>query len=537
MKLFWAQVNKSMRLLPHFCDVSRCTKYVYGLITLLLTCATAYGQSAFRNVTSSAGIDHSYIDWRYGGGVAANFNGDGHIDLFITSGSGFNNKLYLNRGNASFRDASLEAGLTDTLASVSVVCGDIDNDGDLDLYVSNYLGPNKLYVNDGNASFVDMAREAGVDDRGPGSSIAMADYDSDGFLDIYLLNRSSGDPCIFFRNNGDGTFTDVTTETKTRVSGWWLGVGFFDFDLDRDLDLFLVNEFGVDIIFRNDGNGSFTNYTSASKLGPSEGMGFDFADYDNDGDFDIHIADFNHDPLLRNNGDGTFTNVARDVGVVNAGIGWGVNFLDYDNDGDKDLFVVNGAVGEASTQRDIPNMFYRNRGDGTFESTDDALELSYVTNGRGSVAADFNNDGYVDLFFVGIHGYKSSLFLNSGGSNNWIVLRLEGTRSNRSAVGARVELRAGSMSQVDEVRAGSSYASMQSLELEFGIGTNRMVDAITVFWPSGQVQRLFDINPNQILTITEPSEDSENRNEISPDVITLSQNYPNPFNGGTDIPY
>lgn len=514
-------------------------KKLLFLLALTTSNQAAFAQSVFVDATAQAQIEHQYVGQLYGGGVACgDFNNDGWLDLYVVNGQGKPNLLYLNQGNGAFAERAKSAGVADEQMSIGAVCGDVDNDGDLDIFLVNSLGKNRLYLNDGAANFTDVAEVAGVADNKPGISAALADYDHDGWLDLYVINYSTNTySSVFYRNNGNGTFTDVTAATQTSVTGRSLGVSFFDYDLDGDQDLYVVDEYTVDHLFRNERNGTFTDVSTAAKLFKTDGMGLDLADYDNDGDFDVYIGDYYHDPLLRNNGDGTFTNVATQTGIDNDGVGWGVNFMDYDNDGDKDLYVINGPM--MILPREKPNVFYNNNGNGTFTRMGGFMGGEYKGEGRGSVTADFNRDGYLDVFFVcGARG-KSKLLLNKGSGANWVVLNLVGTKSNRSAIGARVELFAANMKQVDEVRAGSSYASMHPLELEFGVRNATQIERVLVYWPSGIKQEVANLAVNQIHTLTEPERSNAVAGNVVnlPKTFTLSQNFPNPFNPETKISY
>ena len=514
------------------------------LVSLMMI-SIVFGQAPFTDITVQTGINFKHNGYVYGGGVAAgDFNNDGHIDLFIPDGIGYRNRLYLNNGNFSFSDQPLSASVADTASDgMGVVAGDIDNDGDLDLYVTNYRNENKLFLNDGSGFFTDATEQAGVGDPGPGTSTARFDYNNDGYLDNYVLNHSNVavvSANILYRNNGDGTFTDVTEASNMGYSGSSLAVGSCDFNNDGAVDIIVVDEFNVDAFYRNNGDGTFTNVSDSLGIPLGEGMGIDFTDYDNDGDFDIYIANYYTDSFLQNNGDGTFTDVATAIGIVNYGIGWGVNVLDYDNDGYQDIYTVNGAM--IYLEQDRPNRLYHNNGDGTFTDMAEEFGVNFKGDGRGSVRADFNSDGYVDIFFISVLRGQAVMYQNNGGENSWITLKLEGTQSNRDAVGARVEVITGTQRQIREVRAGSSYASTHPLDLNFGLAQASIIDSIVIYWPRGAIQRLSAVDINQILSISELSEtldlDTLEDEPIQhPNSITLLSNAPNPFNSKTVIHY
>lgn len=500
--------------------MKKCKNYRILFLAALFA-NTAFSQGGFVDVTETAGIDHEYAGYEYGGGAACgDFNNDGYLDIFLPGGNNQPHKLYLNQNDGTFIDVAATSGLTDVQIGVGAVCGDVDNDGDLDIYLACFNGLDRLYLNDGNATFTDITASAGISNPGPGLSAAMADYDNDGDLDIYVINRSLVTESIFYRNNGNLTFTDITRQSRTGVKGQSLGVGFFDYDLDGDQDLMVVDEFKDDHLFRNNGNGSFTDVSDAANLFSSDGMGVDFADYDNDGDFDIYIGDFYGDPLQKNNGDGTFTNVAGEAGIDNDGIGWGVNFMDADNDGDRDVYVINGYMNGLGPER--PNVFYSNNGDGSFSKKGDGFGTDILLEGRGSIRADFDRNGYLDIFFVSIKDGKSKLLLNKGGNNNWIGLKLIGQESNRSAIGARVEVRTGNDVQVDEVRSGASYTSMHSLELSFGVGQENRIAEITIHWPSGIVQTVRNVGVNQLLTITETNSTAQDFTSSNLPIVVIN---------------
>ncbi|TFB13251.1 T9SS type A sorting domain-containing protein [Candidatus Marinimicrobia bacterium MT.SAG.4] len=478
----------------------------------------------------------------YIGGIAVcDFDGDGSADIYITNGEGFPNQLYLNNKDETFSEVGQASGVADLSEGWGAICGDIDNDGDADIYLTNYFGENKLFLNNGEAFFTDATAEAGVGDVGPSTSAAFADYDNDGYLDIYVLNRSQAVIDYanrLYRNNGDGTFSDVTESSGSGDLGTSLAVGFFDYDNDNYSDIYVVNEFGRDGLYHNNGDGTFTNVAIDLDIPLGAGMGVDFSDYDNDGDIDIYVTNLARDFLLTNNGDGTFEDNGETLGISNVTMAWGVNFFDFDNDGDEDIFVANGAMLWPLIYNET-NVFYVNNGSLGFSERALDMRLDDDGDGRASVCFDFNDDGYGDLLIINVARGELRLFINHNSGNNWIKVKLEGTESNRSGVGAKIKVEAGGVTQYKEIAIGASFASMNSLVMGFGLNKEEIVEKMTVYWPSGVIQEFTDISVNRLLRINESAGiiTSEEKVTELPHSYRLSQNYPNPFNPSTTIIY
>ena len=322
--------------------------------------------------------------------------------------------------------------------------GDYDNDGNLDIYIANEGPPNVLYRNNGDGTFTNVARQAGVADINDGGGVAFGDYDDDGDLDLCVANLF-GAPNVLYRNNGDGTFTDVTAFAGVGDSGNGHGVVFADYDNDLDMDILLINQGEANVLYRNNGDGTFTDISrEAGIVGPGPTRGVAVGDLDNDGDLDIYMANTNRANILySNNGDGTFSDITLNAGVGDTGGGLGVALGDYDNDNDLDIYVVNW-----------------------------------------DHQANF-------------------LYRNNGNEDNWLQVKTVGTVSNKAAIGTRVKVIAGELAQMREVSGGSGFCSQDSLPVEFGLGKRAKADRIEIRWPSGIVQTLTDVPANQTLTVTE----------------------------------
>ena len=531
------------------------------LIVLFIFLPIKIYSQTFVEITQSAGINfqHAQGGFPYLGGIAcADFNNDNFTDIYIVNAAGSPNQLYMNNGDLTFTEKGQFADVNDNNNSWGTVAGDIDNDGDIDIYLTNYKAPNRLYINDGTGKFTDNATLAGVtgsvagSDSGYSSSATMADFDNDGYLDIYVLNRAQANDDYannLYHNNGDGTFTDMTLWANPSELQTALAVGTCDYDNDGYMDIYVANEFELDGFLHNNKNNSFSDLGPALNIPQTAGMGVDYTDFDHDGDFEIYITNLGNDIFLVNNGDGTVTNKNSVVGITNGSMTWGVNIADYNNDGYDDIYSVNGGMMWPQTYSQ-KNVYYKNLGNGTFVEKADLVGLgSNLGDSRASSYLDINNDGFMDIIFLNIlrdtdnpsdtvRG-KAHLYLNQGTNNNWISLKLIGVQSNKSAVGARVKLEAGNLTQLKEVHSGSSFGSMHCLELGFGLKDNTIIDKLTITWPSGNVQELTNVNVNQILTITENNTVTGIDEILSspPEEFKLSQNYPNPFNPSTQIQF
>jgi len=534
---------------------------------VLIAVQPAGGQGAgfvrFEDVAREVGLDFHHergsTDERHlmeimgGGGLFLDADGNGRPDVFLVdSGSLVDpaiqaaHRLYLNRGDGTFEDVSVGAGLVHKGYGVGACAADVDNDGRTDIYVTS-VGPNVLYRNRGDGTFRDVTAGAGVAGDAFSASCAFADVDRDGDVDLFVVNYVDAridnavfcgdaakqiriychpltfDPLqdVLYRNEGDGTFTDVTVEAGIAPHrGNGLGAVFADYDDDGWVDLFVANDNTPNFLFHNDGDGTFTEMALLSGVAvasdgmPRAGMGTDFGDFDGDGDLDLFVT--NHEleshTLFRNIGDGLFEDVTFPSGVGRATlpfVGFGTGFLDLDNDRDLDLAIVNGHVMNSpehfrpGATEEQPNLVLRNDGHGRFEDvTEESGGMARPGISRTLAAADVDDDGDLDLLVTN-NGGAPELLRSSGAQGRAVLLRLIGTRSNRDAIGARVRLTAGGVTQVREVRAGSSYLGQHELRVHVGLGEAAAIDRLEIRWPSGDVEIVEGGAPGMLLTITE----------------------------------
>jgi enediyne biosynthesis protein E4 len=450
------------------------------------------GDGTFTDVTDKAGVG----DIGFGMGVAVgDYNNDGFDDLYVTCLGP--NHLFKNNGNGTFTDVTTKAGVGDPRWSTGAAFVDYDNDGKLDLFVSNYVdfdlnhlpefgqgrtcqfkgvpvqcGPrglpgagDSLYHNNGDGTFTDVSRKAGVSDGNGyyGMGVICSDFDEDGFVDIFVANDST--PNFFYHNNGDGTFKEI----------------------------------------------GFVSGTAVNESGSEQGsMGVTLGDYDHDGKLDLFITNFDdeYNTLYHNDGHNSFTDVSYAAKVAEVSlpyVGWGTKFFDYDNDGWVDLFVANGHVyPQRDHYRQREFLFHNNR-NGTFSEVANEVGSTLMEErvGRGAAFGDIDNDGDVDVVINNLDGSPQLLRNDGGNANNSVLIKTIGVKSNRDGIGARVKIVSGDLTQIDEVRSGGSYLSHNDLRLHFGLEKRTKIDLLEVRWPSGVIDKITNLSANKIFTIKE----------------------------------
>ncbi len=510
------------------------------------------------------GRDKDHILESTGTGAAlVDVDGDGRPDVYLVNAWALDedpsavrvrgrNVLYRNEGDGRFVDVTDAAGVGDDGWGCGVCAADYDGDGDVDLYVTNF-GPNRLYRNRGDGTFDEVAESAGVADPGWGAGAAFLDADGDGHLDLYVANYIAatmdevlaarrtnvwrdtartmtgpfgmrGDRDRFFRGRGDGTFREATDEAGLTDLGeaYGLGVLASDLDDDGDIDLYVANDSNPNYLYRNDGDGTFTEVGRWSGAGfggggaEQAGMGVDAGDVDGDGRPDIIVTNFARDQctLYRNLGGLYFEDVTTRHDVARATmapLSWGCAFFDADLDADLDLVIVNGhiypqvddfpALGESYAQRAL---LFRNDG-GRLADVTDAAGPGFAERrcGRGLAVGDVDGDGDLDLLVTAIDAPPMLLRNDSVRAGRWLALRLL-TRAGGPALGARAEVTAGGVRQSREVRSGSTYQSQSAFDLHFGLGAADRAESIAIRWPGGAITTVRDARPDQVLVVRAP---------------------------------
>jgi hypothetical protein len=495
------------------------------------------------------------------GGVALfDYNNDGALDVFFVNGADlrtlrksdarYGNKLFANDGKGHFQDVTERAGLTGEGFDNAVAIGDYDNDGYKDMFVAG-LHRNTLYHNNRNGTFADVTAKAGLgrpeSQYGPlwGVGAAWADFNNDGRLDLFVAdylawNIDREPPCEYrgireychpkfykptpnrlFLNNGDGTFTDVSATSGIRSSlGKAMGVAVADYDLDGRMDIVVTNDNLPNSLFHNKGAGKFEEVALEAGMALLEsgvavaGMGVDFKDLDNDGYPDITLAALDNEtfPLFRNNGQGEFLDLTSRsrMGPLSVSMaGYSPTIADFDNDGWKDIFVTRGHVQPKQAARVLvaeqANSVFRNLGGLRFEAltSEAGLTAQPPRRHRGSAVGDLNGDGRLDVVVVSLSG-PAEIWINESAGGHWLELQLEGTRSNRDGIGARVKVVSKGGQQFNHVTFAAGYASASAGPLHFGLGADETASTIEIRWPSGQLQRLSDVKGGRVVKVREP---------------------------------
>jgi enediyne biosynthesis protein E4 len=537
-----------------------------SLLTWWPVAGGAAGQILLTDVTSETGIAFQHTDGSSGrhyivetvsAGLALfDYDNDGNIDIYFLNGAPLKgvkaktaprNALYRNLGRWKFVDVTEKSGLGDTGYGLGVAAGDYDNDGDTDVYLNNH-GPNVLYRNNGDGTFTDVTKAAGVghgDQVGAGA--CFLDMEGDGDLDLYVSNylefsyaqtvntMEGGHPTYaspahyrpvpdtLYRNNGAGTFTDVSAAAGIAThAGWGMGITCADYDNDGDTDLFIGNDIAENFLFQNDGQGRFeemgllagTAYKSTGD--PSGSMGVDSGDYDNDGLLDFYVTSYQQELaiLYHNTGDGLFEDVTMQTGAGTGtlpNVTWGNSFVDFDNDGDRDIFIACGHLQDNVDEYDDvssyhqSNLLLANTGAGRFVdvSQDSGSGLRIKRSSRGAGFDDLDNDGDVDVVVLNSRAEPTLLRNDSPRKGRWLQIQLRGTKTNRDGVGAHVMVTAGDLTLIDEVHSGRGYQSHYGTRLHFGLGPAKQAARIEVHWIGGGTDVFQNVPTNQLITLVE----------------------------------
>ena len=555
------------------------SKNIFLLIILLIYPLCSATAIQFVDVTEEAGIDFHHVNGAEGafhlpetlgaGGAFFDADNDGFLDIYLVN-SGYWDKppsarqavstLYRNNRDGTFTDITMTARVENSgNYGQGAACADYNNDGNVDLYVTNF-GANVLYRNNGDGTFTDVTMSAGIGDPGWSSSACFLDYNTDGHLDLFVVNYLvysldvpylpcgedgtqtychpslfEGAPDTLYRNNGDGTFTDVSQATGVggiggMFHGKGLGVVSADFNNDGAPDLYVANDDTRNDFFYNNGDGTFSEISLLAGCAYSfngiaqAGMGVTVADYNADSWLDIFVTNLSYETnaLYRNNGDGTFTDVIYEAHLGKESflfVGFGTRFFDADNDRWQDIFIVNGHIlDNIEDTHDVltyrqPDQLFRNKGDGTFQEVSESAGAYFqrATVSRGALFGDYDNDGDVDTLVTQSNGPATLLENKTETQNNWGSIKTVGVISNRDGIGTRITITAGEHTQIQEVNPGASYLSSHDPRCHFGLGTNTAIDRLEVRWQSGVVQIFENLPANQVHTVSEFSDTPADR--------------------------
>lgn len=531
VSLYWTtlSVPSLAQSLPTFTDVTR---------EAGITFKHSFGDEELSNIVEGTGSGALFFD----------YNNDGLMDIYFVNGAWtpgvssnrgrhlrgqLRNALYRNNGDGTFTDVTDQAGVGDTHFGSGCSAADYDNDGFVDLYVLNY-GPNVLYHNNGDGTFTDVSRQSGLDDPRWSLSAPWFDYNSDGLLDVYVCNylqydlgafrafykadgypgplSYEGQPDCLYRNNGDGTFTDVTKEAGVwNPEGRGMSATVADVNNDGLLDIYVTNDAMANDFFLNLGGGKFSNEALPRGLAFGEAgqgvssMGPDFGDIDHDGLLDLFIPDMDYSCLLINFGEyfEDWTARSRIAAVCGQYTGWGSVIFDYDNDGWLDIFVANGDAHHEYPEEDV---LLRNVGNRQFVDVSHQSGAYFHEKhvGRAVACGDFDNDGDLDLLIINLNDRPVLLRNDGGNRKNWLMVWPKRSNGKTDAIGARVTVRAGSLIQFRDAIPTRGYLSQMDPRVHFGLGDNTVADWVEIRWPNGKKTRLENVKANQVLKVVEP---------------------------------
>ncbi|HWA06624.1 MAG TPA: FG-GAP-like repeat-containing protein, partial [Ignavibacteria bacterium] len=511
---------------------------------ILFLTGKIFSQVTFTKITSGAVVnDQSYTEGVYW----FDYNNDGLIDILACNITNQNNILFRNDGSGNFTKITSGPLVSDGGFSYGASIGDYNNDGFPDIFIINGGGSasqfNFFYTNNGDGTFTKVTSGTFVNEIGNTWGSSSVDYDKDGRLDIYTANFNRNN--FLYKGNGDGTFTKITAGAIVNDGGHSLNCAWGDYDNDGYPDVFVANaNFAAgenNFLYKNNGDGTFTKITTGNIVNDGgNSTGASWGDYDNDGDLDLFVTNYfaENNFLYRNDGAGSFTKITTGNIVNDGGASVGSSWGDYDNDGDLDLIVSN--------DNNENEFLYNNNGNGTFTKITTGDIVTSGGRSNGAVWCDYDLDGDIDLYIAnGDQPVQQNnfLFRNDGTSNNWINIYCKGVISNRSAIGTRLTASAlingVRVKQVREINGQTGYNAMNSLNVELGLGNASVIDTLIIKWPSGITDTYFSLSLNRFITAVENQGiiGINSGNGTIPREYKLFQNYPNPFNPSTNFSF
>ena len=493
------------------------------------------GATLFTDITVDAGILFSGASE---GVCVFDYNNDGMDDILFTTRNGSSNHLFRNEGNMVFTDVSFESNIGVTMEARTAVTGDFDNDGDQDVFIGATVGESILFENTGDGTFQDITNLSGINisDQVRGSS--WVDHDTDGFLDLYV--GLLYEPNKLFKNNGDGTFVDVAQNINAAgplTAGIIMGLGFIDYDRDGDQDLFITQDNNNgNILLRYEDYGAYMDISAISQTDLKVmGMGVAFGDIDRDGLFDFYTTNLYENSLLLNSESGVFSDISTSSGTedIPGSMGWGTFFFDANNDGWVDIYNNNETAFGG-----IINSLMINQGDLTFNMLNNESGAVINNNGYGSAFSDFDKDGDLDMILVGHPSSSGSINLlrNDSDPQNWIIFQVSQLGQNIYGIGSTIELYHGNTRQLNFIGAGNGYCSQNTLDVHFGLGNEIEVDSAVVIWPDGSTDTFTGLAINAYNILLKGNQTPLSvKTYPAPKEFELSAIYPNPFNSTISI--